>query len=51
MSAGKHIVFMGIGAVGGYTSGKLTRAGYNVTAIDAWPEHVDYIKKNGLHLS
>lgn len=51
MSTGKHIVFMGIGGVGGYTSGKLTRAGHNVTVIDAWPEHIDYIKKNGIHLS
>lgn len=47
----KHIVVIGAGAVGGYVSGQLTRAGYNVTAIDPWPEHVDFIKKNGLHLS
>jgi len=29
----------------------LTKAGYNVTLIDQWPEHVDAMKARGLRLS
>jgi 2-dehydropantoate 2-reductase len=48
---GKRIVFMGAGAVGGYVGGHLARSGENVTLIDPWPEHIDSIKQNGIHLS
>ncbi len=46
----KRIVFVGAGAVGGYVGGHLARAGHDVTLIDPWPEHVDRIKRVGLHL-
>lgn len=45
----KKIVVFGAGAVGGYVGGHLSRAGENVLLIDPWPEHIDYIKENGLH--
>jgi 2-dehydropantoate 2-reductase len=48
---GKHIVFIGAGAVGGYVGGHLTRAGEDVTLVDPWPEHVEAMRSNGLHLS
>src|SRR5687768_14682252 len=48
---GKRIVFMGAGAVGGYVGGHIARSGEDVTLIDPWPEHIEYIKHNGLHLS
>jgi 2-dehydropantoate 2-reductase len=47
----KRIVFMGAGAVGGYVGGHIARSGEDVTLIDPWPEHIEYIKHNGLHLS
>ncbi len=47
----KKIVVFGAGAVGGYVGGHLSRAGENVLLIDPWPEHIDYIKENGLHFS
>ncbi len=48
---GKRIVFVGAGAVGGYVSGHMTRAGHDVTIIDPWPEHVESMRANGLQLS
>lgn len=48
---GKRIVFMGAGAVGGYVGGHMARAGEDVTLVDPWPEHIEYIKHNGLNLS
>jgi 2-dehydropantoate 2-reductase len=48
---GKRIAYVGVGAVGGYVAGHLTRAGYDVTLIDPWPEHVESMRKNGLQLS
>ena len=48
---GKRIVVVGAGAVGGYTGGHMTRAGHDVTLIDAWPEHVEYMRSHGLQLS
>ena len=47
----KRIVFVGAGALGGYVGGHLTRAGHDVTFIDPWPEHVEYMRKNGIELS
>ena len=47
----KRIVFVGAGAVGGYVSGHMTRAGHDVTIIDPWPEHVESMRANGLQLS
>jgi len=48
---GKRIAFVGAGAVGGYVSGHMTRAGHDVTIIDPWPEHVESMRANGLQIS
>jgi 2-dehydropantoate 2-reductase len=45
-----RIAFMGAGAVGSYVGGYLSRAGADVTLIDPWPDHVEAIKRDGLHL-
>ena len=45
------LVVMGAGAVGGYLGGHLARAGYRVSLIDQWSEHVDRINTHGIKLS
>ncbi len=47
----KHIAFVGAGAVGGFVGGNLARAGNDITLIDAWPEHVEAMKKDGLRIT
>jgi len=47
----RRIVFVGAGAIGGYVGGHMTRAGHDVTLIDPWPEHVEYMRAHGLQLS
>ena len=47
---GKRIAFMGAGAVGGYIGGHLALSGEDVTLIDPWADHINYIKQNGIHL-
>jgi len=47
----KRIVVVGAGAIGGYAGGLMARAGEDVTLVDAWPEHVEYVRKHGLQLS
>lgn len=47
---GKHIVFIGAGAVGGYVGAHLARAGEDVALVDPWPDHVEAIKRDGMHL-
>jgi 2-dehydropantoate 2-reductase len=47
---GKRMAFLGAGAVGGYVGGHLARSGEDVTLIDPWPEHIEYIKQKGIHL-
>ena len=47
----KRIVVVGAGAIGGYAGGQMTRAGHDVTLIDPWPEHVEYMRSHGLQLS
>lgn len=46
-----RIVIVGAGAIGGVVGGLLTRAGYDVTLIDHWVEHVEAMKTHGLRLS
>ena len=41
-------MFMGAGAIGGTLAGYLSRAGRDVTVVDAWPAHIDKIKSDGL---
>jgi 2-dehydropantoate 2-reductase len=49
---GNRIVFMGTGAVGGYTGAHFVQAGEDdVTFIDPWPEHVEKMKRDGLKIS
>ena len=45
-----RLAFVGAGAVGGYVGGHLHRLGHDVTLIDPWPEHIETIKRQGLHL-
>lgn len=47
---GKHIAFVGAGAVGGYVGAHLARAGEDISLIDPWPEHVNAINRDGMHL-
>src|SRR5690349_24134892 len=51
MSSGKRIVVVGAGAIGGYTGALMARGGEDVTLIDAWPDHVEYIRAHGMQLS
>jgi 2-dehydropantoate 2-reductase len=46
----KKLAFMGAGAVGSYVGGYFSLNGEDVTLIDPWPDHVDTIKRDGLHL-
>jgi 2-dehydropantoate 2-reductase len=43
-------VFIGAGAMGSNFGGQLARAGYDVTLVDTWSEHVRAIEANGLEL-
>ena len=46
----KRIAIVGAGALGGYAGGSLAHLGHDVTLIDAWPEHIETIRKRGLEL-
>jgi len=46
----KKILVIGLGPSGGMFAGHLLQAGYQVSGIDIWQEHVDEIKKNGLRI-
>jgi len=41
----KKILFIGAGAVGSYIGAFLSRAGHDVTLIDAWAEQVEAIRR------
>ena len=47
---GKHIAFVGAGAVGGYVGAHLARAGEDITLVDPWTEHVNTINRDGMRL-
>jgi 2-dehydropantoate 2-reductase len=47
----KRIGIVGAGAVGSVVGGLLTKAGHDVTLIDQWPDHVEAMRRRGLHLS
>ena len=47
----ERIGIIGAGAIGGVVGGLLTRAGYDVTLIDHWVDHVEAMKQHGLRLS
>jgi len=46
----KKIAVLGVGAIGSSVSADLMKAGYDVTAIDQWPAHVEAMKSAGLHV-
>ncbi len=43
-----RIGIVGAGAIGGNVGGMLAHAGYDVTLVEMWPEHVEAIKEKGL---
>lgn len=45
-----RIVFVGAGAMGSYIGGRIAQAGYDVTLVDGWREHVEAIQRDGLQL-
>lgn len=44
------IAVLGSGAMGCLYGGSLAEAGFDVTLIDVWKDHVDSINANGLHI-
>lgn len=49
--AGKRVVIVGAGAVGGYIGAHMTKAGHDVTMVDPWPEHVEIMRTRGMEIS
>ena len=41
---------IGAGSMGSLYGGLLARAGFDVTLVDVWQEHIDAIRRDGLHL-
>src|SRR5881396_3839051 len=48
---GRKIAIVGAGAVGGYVGAHMVQAGEDVTFIDPWPAHVEYMQKHGLRVT
>jgi 2-dehydropantoate 2-reductase len=48
---GKKILFVGAGAIGSYLGAFLTRAGHDVTLVDAWAEQVETIRQKGISVT
>ena len=46
----KKIAIVGTGAIGSSVGADLTDAGYDVTIVDQWPQHVEAMKSSGLHI-
>lgn len=46
----KRIAIIGAGAMGGYFGGQMAQAGQDVVLFDAWPEHVETVRRDGLSL-
>jgi 2-dehydropantoate 2-reductase len=42
------VTIIGAGAIGGLAGSHMTRAGYDVTLVDRWVEHVDAMNNNGV---
>jgi 2-dehydropantoate 2-reductase len=43
-----RVCIVGAGAVGGYVGAHMTHAGVDVTLIDAWPDHVQAMRSQGI---
>ena len=48
---GKKILFVGAEAIGSYLGAFLTRAGHDVTLIDAWADQVGAIRQKGISVT
>jgi len=46
-----RVCIVGAGAVGGYAGAHMTRAGIDTTLIDAWPDHVQAMRAEGIQVS
>ncbi|MDB5830088.1 MAG: 2-dehydropantoate 2-reductase [Variovorax sp.] len=46
-----RVCIVGAGAVGGYVGAHLTQAGVDTLLVDAWPEHVETMRKQGLKVT
>jgi 2-dehydropantoate 2-reductase len=44
----KKILFVGAGAIGSYLGAFLSRAGHDVTLVDAWAEQVETVRRHGI---
>jgi 2-dehydropantoate 2-reductase len=44
----EKILFVGAGAIGSYIGAFLSRAGHDVTLVDAWAEQVEAIRRQGI---
>lgn len=51
MSAPLRIAIVGTGATGSVYAGLLASAGHDVTAVDAWRDHMDAIREGGLRVT
>jgi 2-dehydropantoate 2-reductase len=47
----KKVLFVGAGAIGSYLGAFLSRAGHDVTLVDAWAEQVDTINRQGISVT
>ena len=48
---GDRIGIMGAGALGSYVGAFLSREGEDVTFVDMWPDHVEKMRSDGLHVT
>ena len=48
---GDKIGIMGAGALGSYVGAFLSKIGEDVTFVDMWPEHVEKMRADGLHVT
>jgi 2-dehydropantoate 2-reductase len=48
---GQKLLFIGAGAIGSYIGSFLSRAGHDVTIVDAWAEQVDTINRQGISVT
>ncbi|OGL59606.1 MAG: hypothetical protein A3I72_03475 [Candidatus Tectomicrobia bacterium RIFCSPLOWO2_02_FULL_70_19] len=46
----RKLAVLGAGAIGSSVGADLTKAGFDVTIIDQWPQHVEAMKAAGLHI-
>ena len=46
-----RILVLGGGGIGGPIAANLTEAGHDVTLVDQWPEHVEEIRRAGMHVT